>query len=443
MKLGKIIGAAARRAVGGRAKGGAEDLAALDARLTAALERGRIDDARTICARILELAPDHPRALWGLAVLLLQAGEVEAAVPHFARFDAARSGARVTTRRYRSALMDPERHARGEPYVGWRESVLLETNHCAIFAGDDVYFRETQDRTFANHPWVGGRVSPDGRDFVVSLPPVDRVIAEPFILLGTDENFSHWLERNLLKLAVLEAHGIDESLPLLINDDLRGYQREYLRLVGVPPERLLPVPRGLVVACRKVAVPVCLRNRPRMRLGMDWLRARVADHMSPPALARDLVFVSRRDSSLRVMHNEAELEQALKPLGFTTFVAGEAPVTEQIRAFSRARVIVGAHGAGLTNLIFAPPGAFVLEIATPGSAGMEEFRFIAGALGQKIVTLVAERPGDNARPDVIPLKWNFYADVPQVLATLRENVPELFAGRGSSGCERPSLGDAP
>jgi capsular polysaccharide biosynthesis protein len=126
------------------------------------------------------------------------------------------------------------------------------------------------------------------------------------------------------------------------------------------------------------------------------------------------------------MHNEAELAEALRPLGFTTFVAGQAPVIEQIRAFSRARVIVGAHGAGLTNLIFAPPGAFVLEIATPGSVGMGEFRFIAGALGQRIVTLVAQRPGDNARRDVIPLKWNFYADIPQVLAALRENVPELF-----------------
>jgi capsular polysaccharide biosynthesis protein len=429
MKFGKLIGDAVRHALRRRAKEGADELAALEARLTAVLERGRNDDARAICARVVELAPDHPRALWALAVLLLQAGDVEAAVPHFARLDEAQSGSRVTTRRYRSALMDPERAARGEPYVGWREDVLLETNHCAIFAGDEVYFRETQDRTFANHPWVRGRVSPDGRDFVVSLPPVDRVIPEPFILLGTDENFSHWLERNLLKLAVLAADGIDDALPFLVNEDLRNYQREYLRLLGVPPERLMLVPRGLVLSCRRVVVPVTLRNRPRMRLGIDWLRARVADHMSPPALARDLVFVSRRDSSLRVMHNEAELEQALKPLGFTTFVAGEAPVTEQIRAFSRARVIVGAHGAGLTNLMFAPPGAFVLEIATPGSAMMEEFRFIAGAMGQRIVTLIAERPGDNARPDLIPLKWNFYVDVPQVLAVLRENVPELFAGR--------------
>ena len=429
MKLGKLIGDAVRHALGRGAGADADDLAALEARLAGALERGGSDDARSICARILDAAPDHPGARWAMAVLLLQAGEFAAAVRHFARFDAGQSGGRVTTRGYRSAVMDSGRHERGEPYVGWRENVLLETNHCAIFDGEDVYFRETQDRTFANHPWVRGRVAPDGGDFVVSLPPVDRAIDGPFVLLGTDENFSHWLERNLLKLAVLEAAGVDDALPLLINDDLRGYQREYLRLVGVPPGRLMPVPRGLVVSCRRVAVPVTLRNRPRMRLGIDWLRARVAGHMVEPATARDLVFVSRRDSNLRVMHNEAELEQALKPLGFTTFVAGEAPVTEQIRVFSRARAIVGAHGAGLTNLIFAPPGAFVLEIATPGSAGMEEFRFIAGALGQRIVTLVADRPGDNAGPGLIPLKWNFYADVPRVLAVLREHLPELFAGR--------------
>jgi hypothetical protein len=429
VKLGKLIGEAARRAVSRRASEAADDLAALDARLTTALEQGASGEARAICMRILELAPEHPRALWALPVLLLQTGDLDAAVPYFARFDALQPAGPAATRRYRSGLMDPVRHSCGEPYVGWRENVLVETNHCAIFDGDEVFFRETQDRTFANHPWVGGRVSPDGGHYVVSLPPIDRVVEEPFILLGTDENFSHWLARNLLKLAVVEAEGIDEALPFLINDDLRSYQREYLRLVGVPLERLMPVPRGLLISCRRIAVPVCVRNRPRMRLGIDWLRARVADHMSPPALARDLLFVSRRDSNLRVMHNEAELEEALRPLGFTTFVVGDAPVTEQIRAFSGARVIVGAHGAGLTNLIFAPPGAFVLEIATPGSVSMAEFRFIAGALGQRIVTLVAQRPGDNARPDVIPLKWNFHADIPQVLAALRENVPELFAGR--------------
>jgi hypothetical protein len=441
VKLGRIITDAARRALGPRADPRQADLAALEAQLAAAAGGGQ-GDARAIAVRILALEPDHPNALWALAVLDLRSGNFDAATARFARFDAIRSGGRATTRRFRSAWMAPERAARGEPYVGWRENVLLETNHCAIFEGETVYVRETQDRTFANHPWVGGRMSPDGIDYVVTLPPVDRRLEKPFILLGTDENFSHWLERNLLKLAVLEAAGVDDTLPLLINEDLRGYQRDYLKLVGVPPERLLTVPRGQLLSCARVAVPVCLRNRPRMRLGIDWLRARVSAHMASPEDAQDLLFVSRRDSTLRVMHNEAELEAALKPLGFTTFVAGEAPVIEQIRAFSRARVVVGAHGAGLTNLMFTPPGAFVLEIATPGCAYMEEFRFIAQALGQRIVTLVSDRPGDNARPDVIPLKWNFYADVPHVLATLRENVPELFAAQHASGAAAAGGGRA-
>jgi capsular polysaccharide biosynthesis protein len=431
MKLGRILADAARRVLGPQAPAGTGDVGALEARLDEALARGGVDDAKSIGARILEAAPDHLSARWALAVLAFQAGDIDGAVAHFARFDAVRSGGRATTRRYRSAWMDPARAARGEPYVGWRENVLLETDHCAIFEDDRVYVRETQDRTFANHPWVAGRATPDGNDYVVTLPPVERELAQPFVLLGTDENFSHWLERNLLKLAVLEAAGIDETLPLLINDDLRSYQRDYLELVGVSPERLLAVPRGRLVSCRRVAVPVCLRNRPRMRLGIDWLRARVAAHMGAPEHARDLLFVSRRDSTLRVMHNEAELQAAIRPLGFTPFVAGEAPVIEQIRAFSRARVIVGAHGAGLTNLIFAPPGAFVLEIATPGCAHMEEFRFIARALDQRMVTLISHRTGDNAGPEVNPLKWNFYADVPEVLATLRAHVPELFARSGA------------
>jgi len=125
------------------------------------------------------------------------------------------------------------------------------------------------------------------------------------------------------------------------------------------------------------------------------------------------------------------VEAALKPLGFATFVAGEAPMTEQIRAFSRAQVIVAAHGAGLSNLIFAPPGAFILEIVTPWIAHMNDFRFIAREMGQRIVTVVADRPGNNARPDLLPAKWDYYTDVPQVLTTLRQHLPELFPACGT------------
>ena len=38
------------------------------------------------------------------------------------------------------------------------------------------------------------------------------------------------------------------------------------------------------------------------------------------------------------------------------------PLAEQVRIFAGARAVVGAHGAGLANAAFAPPGGAVLEL---------------------------------------------------------------------------------
>ena len=35
---------------------------------------------------------------------------------------------------------------------------------------------------------------------------------------------------------------------------------------------------------------------------------------------------------------------------------------DQVRLFGRAQVVIGQHGAGLTNVLFSPPSAFLLEL---------------------------------------------------------------------------------
>lgn len=96
------------------------------------------------------------------------------------------------------------------------------------------------------------------------------------------------------------------------------------------------------------------------------------------------------------MLNEADLEEALAGLGFRIIVAGKVPVRQQIAAFSRARLIVTPHGAALTNLIFAPPSAAAIEIATPSIVHMNDFRVIAGHLG---------RPACPKCTGTIPSMW--------------------------------------
>jgi capsular polysaccharide biosynthesis protein len=52
-------------------------------------------------------------------------------------------------------------------------------------------------------------------------------------------------------------------------------------------------------------------------------------------------------------------------LGFVAVDPGELSPEEQVRTFAEAECVVGVHGAGLTNLAFAPAGAGVVELFAP------------------------------------------------------------------------------
>jgi capsular polysaccharide biosynthesis protein len=57
--------------------------------------------------------------------------------------------------------------------------------------------------------------------------------------------------------------------------------------------------------------------------------------------------------------------EALSPFGFEKVDPGTLTVAKQVRLFAEAELVVGAHGAGLSNLVFCPEGAAVLELFPP------------------------------------------------------------------------------
>jgi capsular polysaccharide biosynthesis protein len=319
---------------------------------------------------------------------------------------------------YKTSFMTPELAWR-VPYIATLRDVVIETRLGAIF--DDrnlkVYIRETSDQNFSKHPYVCAPPSADGRFFPVFLPPSSTFYKEPFIFLGVDgTNYSHWITRNLLKLYLLENKNIRESMPILINEDLCHFQTEYLDLLGIPKERLLLPPKYSTLQCSTVLVPTTLRGHPQMHVAVDWLRSRLAHNFSNRN-GGQLIYLSRRDSPHRVMLNEEELEQRLTAIGFNCITGSDLSVKEQIRIFSDARMIIGPHGAGLTNLIWAHKNTTVLEITNTKIYHMNDFRLISEIRGHTYSQIISSTYPETQPADAIDeqQRHNYFVDVELVM----------------------------
>ncbi len=64
----------------------------------------------------------------------------------------------------------------------------------------------------------------------------------------------------------------------------------------------------------------------------------------------------------RRLKNEREVQKLVKELGFEIVNLDELTLDEQVYLFSQAKTIVGFHGAGLANLLYANQSAQVFEI---------------------------------------------------------------------------------
>lgn len=387
----------------------------------------RLDDrhlAIDAAKRLVDIDPRDVSARNILATALLLQGEVEAAEAHATLLRGLLPPGEPVPRVVRDSLIDPARAGSGDAYVAWLDDVLVETAFWSVVKEGRVFNREVYGRNLAASPFVNLRVSPDGSAFLTRCPAPVIHIEAPCVHLGGDHNYSHWVNRCLLKLALIEEHDEYSRLPLLVNDDLLSYQKEYFELLGIGPDRLLRVPRNAVISCRRLAVPTLLRNHPKMHIGTDWLRRRLAPHMVTGS-RRQLLFVARRGAARRVIVNEAELAKALASLGFHEIVPSELTVREQIAAFSAAQVVVAAHGAALANLVFAPSDVLVVELSSATTLHMTTFRELAHAIGQRIVTIVSD-DYDLTRHENNPQFFDFRIDPEEVIGVLRTESPNIF-----------------
>lgn len=231
-----------------------------------------------------------------------------------------------------------------------------------------------------------------------------------------DHNYGHWLVECLPKpvlaaesslpfdgIIVPDMSGpmaavIADSLHLL---DLDRYRITHASATGAQVFERLVLVDGLTTHGSYMS-PLALGHLETMRTGQ-------------PGSALKRILIRRPDGPRRIS-NEDALCRALVPHGFIPVNPAQLSLRQQISLLKDADVVIGALGAGLTNVVFAHRGALVINLA-PATMPDTFFYFLAAHRQQRYVEIRSplDDPARNRASD-------FSVDVDAVLHTLHAEL---------------------
>lgn len=204
----------------------------------------------------------------------------------------------------------------------------------------------------------GGRLKyPDGsipRLFCLKKKP-DLIIDDAIILNSRNsKNFYHWFVDSLSKLEALDyiENGWDKY-KIVVTSPLKTWQKDSLIFLGVPEHNIVEA------ANKNIEVNNCLVLSPRrnhLRISKEnlrWLRKKMLHFGELPNNHVENVFITRRKKEGRYLINEDEVDAVLSKKGYQKCYLDEYSLAQQIGLFSKVNQIVGIHGAGFLNIIFA------------------------------------------------------------------------------------------
>ena len=192
-----------------------------------------------------------------------------------------------------------------------------------------------------------------------------KIIEEPAILMMGPWSwvYHHWLIEDLSRLWVFDYFPELKNYPIVVPGNLSNFQRYSLDALGVINDRLLHYD-GSNWLFERLFVPTFLAPGGHSQRQMNWLREKLftAFGIKQKLLGKRRLYISRDDVETRNILNEAEVLDFLKSYNFEVVVPGRLPLREQIGLFNEAGIICGPGGSGMTNHIFAPMAASLIEM---------------------------------------------------------------------------------
>ncbi|MGB7537544.1 MAG: glycosyltransferase family 61 protein [Anaerolineales bacterium] len=215
-------------------------------------------------------------------------------------------------------------------------------------------------------------------------------------------NYFHWWVDTLPRLAVAEAAGI-RYFKVIVPEKMEGWQRESLERLGYPSDRWVTFGNEHWQV-ESLLLPSFLGYSGMVRpWAADWLRRKIGLPKSSSPKRR--IYLQRAKAGNRRVANEAELVPTLKSFKFEMLETQGMSLTDQMKLFANVECVVSIHGAGLANLLFAPPKTRVVEFMSPHPAYTNTCYYsLCSAIGHRYAVVFGSHPGPVAA-GAAPRRW--------------------------------------
>jgi tetratricopeptide (TPR) repeat protein len=194
---------------------------------------------------------------------------------------------------------------------------------------------------------------------------VNQTIA--YISVKPLANYYHWMADLLPRIELIRQSGIPMNSidRFLINPTGLPIQAETLNLLGIPLEKIWLSAEPIHIKAKELIIPSLTGSIWYMSKWVcDFLRRQflpLAQTNQAGQQFPEKIYICRESKYRRIV-NEPEVIAALREQGFAIVRLESLSFLEQVALFANAKVVISAHGSGLTNIVFCQPGTKVLEL---------------------------------------------------------------------------------
>ena len=247
--------------------------------------------------------------------------------------------------------------------------------------------------------------------FVAMGRPPEDLAARPgsytTILYSLHRNYYHWMIDCLPRTYLLSKLQDRGPVGLLIPPGLAAFQ--HLTLKCCLPENVQPFEVNVDwVRAEQLVLPSFAAEPNNGSLPsecLNYIRGRVFQHLGLADVARTRrrIYVSRARTAWRRILNEPEVIETLAKFGFEAVRPEELSFEEQVKLFHSAEAVVGARGAGLTNMIFSKDLRILELTGTRPFVGVAYFS-LARAMAHQYHYVFSTPVGHDFRVDLRALE---------------------------------------